>query len=81
MTSANILCGSLGFSTYQDPCTNVLIWDTSASFRLTTSKSGFIDYVNCNTHVKEVTYDNTIIGIGTTIHKFVDANGKDVFLP
>ena len=31
--------------------------------------------------MKDVTYDNTVIGIGTTIHKFVDTNGKCVFLP
>ena len=37
--------------------------------------------MKCNTPVKDVTKDNTVIGIGITIHKFVDANGKYVFLP
>ena len=60
--SANILCGRLGSSTYQDPYTTVLIWDTGVSFGLTPFKSEFIDYVKCN----------TIIGIGITIHKFVE---------
>ena len=31
--------------------------------------------------MKEVTKVNTAIGIGTTIHKFVDTNVKYVFLP
>ena len=81
MTSANILCGRLCSSTSQDPHTNVLIWDTGASFGLTPFKSDFISYVKCNTPVKDFTYDNTVIGIGTTIHKFVDENGKYLSLP
>ena len=44
-------------------------------------KSKFIDYVNCNIPVKDVTKVNTVIGIGTTIYNFVDANGKYLFLP
>ena len=48
---------------------------------MTPFKIDFIDYVKCNTPVKDVTKDNTVIGIGITIHKFVDANGKYVFLP
>ena len=59
----------------------MLIWDTGASFGLTPFKSDFIGYVKCNNPLKDDTKDNTVIGIGTTIHKFVDANGKDVFLP
>ena len=31
--------------------------------------------------MKDVTKFNTVIGIGTKIHKFVDANVKDVLLP
>ena len=81
MVSANILCGCLGFSTSQDPCTNVIIWDTGASFGLTPFKSDFIYYLKCDTPVKDVTKFNTVIGIGTKIHKFVDANVKDVLLP
>ena len=37
--------------------------------------------MKCNTPVKDATKDSTVIGIGTTIHKFVDANGKYEFLP
>ena len=81
MASANILYGSLGSITSQDPCTTFHICDTGKSFVLTTFKSGFIGYVKCNTPAKDFTKVNTAIGIGTTIHKFVDVNGKDVFLP
>ena len=81
MASVNILCGRLGSSTSQDPRTTVIIWDTGASFGLAPFKSDFIDYVKCNTPVKDVKKVNTVIGIGTIIHKFVDANGKYVFLP
>ena len=35
----------------------------------------------CNIYVREVTKVNTVISIGTKIHKFVDENGKYVFLP
>ena len=48
---------------------------------MTPFKGSFIDYVKCNITVKDITKYNTVIWIGTTTHKFVDANGKDVFLP
>ena len=81
MARKNILCGRLGSSTSQDPRTTVLIWDTGASFGFTPFKSDFIDYVRCNNPVKDVTKENTVIGIGTKIHKFVDSNEKYVFSP
>ena len=31
--------------------------------------------------VRDVTKANKVVGIGTTLHKFVDDNGKDVYLP
>ena len=58
----------------------MLIWDTGSSFGFVPFKNYFIDYVKRNTPVKDVTKVNTVIGIGTTIHKFVDANRKYVFL-
>ena len=64
-----------------DPKTLMLIWDTGASFGLTPFRSDFIDYVPCNIPVKDVTKVNRVIGIGTTLHKFVNTNGKEVFLP
>ena len=77
----NVLCVCLVSSTYQDPHHTVLICDTGTSFGLKPFKSYFIDYVNFNIPVKDITKVNTVIGIRTTIHKFVDANAKDVFLP
>jgi hypothetical protein len=59
----------------------VLIWDTGASFGLTPFRSDFVDYVECDIKVKDVTKVNTVIGIGTTISKFKDAKGADIFLP
>ncbi len=31
--------------------------------------------------VRDITKANKVVGIGTTLHKFVDDNGKDVYLP
>lgn len=59
----------------------VLIWDTGASFGLTPFRSDFIDYVEADIPVKDVTKVNRVIGIGTTLHKFKDSNGNDVILP
>ncbi len=43
--------------------------------------SDFIDYVECDIPVWDVTKVNKVIGIGTAIHKFMDINGNPVFLP
>ena len=80
MARANVLCGRLGPSTSQDHCTTVIIWDTGALFGLTQFKSYSIDYVKFDIPVKDITKVNTVVGIGTTIHKFVGVNGKYVFL-
>ncbi len=71
---------SVGGAT-KDPCTLILIWDTGASFGLTPFRSDFIDYVECDIPVWDVTKVNKVIGIGTTIHKFMDINRNPVFLP
>ena len=63
MASANILCGSLVSSTSQYPSNIVLIWDTVTSFGLKPFKSEFIDYVRCNTPLKDATKVNTVIVI------------------
>ena len=81
MARVNLPCVHLGSSIYQYPCTIVIIWDNGASFGFTPFKSEFIYYVKCNIPVKYVTKVNTVIGIGTTIHKFFYANGKDALLP
>ncbi len=47
-----------------------------ASFGLTPFCSDFIDYVECNIPVRDVTKVNRVVGIGTT-----DVNGNPVYLP
>jgi hypothetical protein len=65
----------------QDPKSLILIWDTGASYGLTLFRSDFIDYVKCEIPVRDVTKVNTVVGIGTTLHKFTDINGNPVYLP
>ena len=57
-------------STRIDPKSLILIWDTGASFGLTPFRSEFIDYVEADIAVKDITKINCVIGIGTTLHKF-----------
>ncbi len=57
-----------------------LVWDTGASFGLTPFRGDFLDYVECNITVKDIARTNTVIGIGTTLHKF-KIDGNDIFLP
>ena len=63
-----------------DPNNLILIWDTGASFGITPFRSDFIDYVEAEIAVKDVTKFNKVIGIGTTLHKFRNDKGKSVFL-
>jgi hypothetical protein len=37
--------------------------------------------VKCEIPVRDVTKVNTVVGIGTTLHKFTDINGNPVYLP
>ena len=64
-----------------DPKTLMLIWDTGASAGLTPFWSDFIDYVECEIDVCDISKVKKVIGIGTTLHKFVDNNGNNVYLP
>jgi hypothetical protein len=43
--------------------------------------SDFIDYVKCEIDVRDITKVNKVVGIGTTLHKFVDNNGNHVYFP
>ena len=63
-----------------NPKSLILIWDTGESFVITTFRSDFIDYVESDIAVKDVTKINKVIGIGTTLHNFKNDKGKDVFL-
>ncbi len=71
---------SVGGAT-KDPRTLILIWDTGTLFGLTPFCSDFIDYVECDIPVPDVTKVNKVIGIRTTNHKLTNINGNPVFLP
>ncbi len=60
-----------------DPKTLILIWDNGGSAGLTPFRSDFIDYVECDIDVCDIAKVNKVIGIGTTLHKLVDAAGND----
>ncbi len=64
-----------------NPKTLILIWDTRASAGLTPFRSDFIDYVECEIDVHDITKVNKVVGIGTMLHKFMDNNGNHVYLP
>ncbi len=51
-------------SSHLDPKTLILIWDTGGSAGLTPFRSDFIDYVECDIDVRDVTKVNKVIGIG-----------------
>jgi len=65
----------------KDPRTMMLVWDTGASYGLTPFRSDFIDYVQCEIPGRDVTNVNRVIRIGTTLHKSIDDNSQDIFLP
>ena len=58
-----------------------LIWDTGASRGLTPFRADFIDYQEVDVIVHDISKANRVIGIGTVMYKFVDTNGKEVYLP
>ena len=59
----------------------ILIWDTGASYGSMPFRGYLIDYVKCAIPVKDDTNTNRVIGIGTTLHKLINSNGKEVLLP
>ena len=58
----------------------MLVWNTVDSYGLTLFRSDFIDYVKCDIPFKDITKGNRVIGIGTTLHKFIESNGQDICL-
>ena len=59
----------------------MLFWDTGDSYGLIPFINDFIDYVKFDIPVKDITKVNMVIGVGTTLHKFIESNGQDIFLP
>jgi hypothetical protein len=64
-----------------NPKTLILTWDTGASAGLTPFRSDFTDYVECEIDVHVITKVNKVVGIGTTLYKFMDNNSNHVYLP
>lgn len=58
-----------------------LIWDTGASNGLTCHPDDFIDFVPMEVKVKDVTKVNTVVGVGTTLHKMTDTRGVTAWMP
>ena len=58
-----------------------LVWDTGALLGLTPYRANFIDYLEVNIPVKDVSKTNYVVGIGTVIYRFQNDKGQDVFLP
>ena len=58
----------------------ILIWNRGASFGTILFRIDFIDNVRCDLLIKDVMKVNRVIGIGTTLQKFIDIKGNDVFL-
>ena len=58
----------------------MLIWDTGASFGLTPFRSDFIDYVQADIPVRDVSKVNKVIGIGTTLHLLMPMDIQFIFL-
>ena len=67
--------------TLHTPDDTLLVYDLGASAGLTPFKSDFFDYVKCSIPVRDISKVNEVIGIGTTIHKFIDTKGRFVYLP
>jgi hypothetical protein len=80
-----LLCGTYemhqSVSDHIDPKTLILIWDTGGSAGLTPFRSDFIDYVECDIDVRDVTKVNKVIDVGTTLHNFLYIAGNNVYLP
>ena len=55
----------------------ILIWDTGASYGFMMFRRNFIDDVKYLIPVKYATKINRVIGIGTTLHKFIKSNGNE----
>ncbi len=53
----------------------LLVYNLGSSAGLTLFKSDYFDYAKCSIPVQDISKVNEIIGIGTTIHKFVDSKG------
>jgi hypothetical protein len=58
-----------------------LVWDTGASNGLNPFKSDFLDYMEVDIPVKDISKVNRVVGIGTTMYRFVDSVGETIYTP
>ena len=65
----------------KDLRTMMLVWNTGSSYGLTPFRSDFVDDVDWNILVKDVTKVNRVIWIITTLHNFIESNGQDISFP
>ena len=56
----------------KDPIKLVLIWDTGSSYGLMPLRRDFFHCVKCDIPAKDMNKINRFIGIGTTLHKFIN---------
>ena len=57
-----------------------LVWDIGSLFGLTPFKGNFIDYIECQIPVKDISHTNMVIDMNTILHKF-EVNGKPIWMP
>jgi hypothetical protein len=62
-------------------CSLILIWDTGVSYALILFCGNFINYVECDIPLWDITKVKKVIRIGTTLHKFTGTDGIPVFIP
>ncbi len=63
------------------PGDTLLVYDLGDSVDLTLFQCDFFNHVKCSIPVQDISKVNEVIGIGTTINKFVDTKGRFVYLP
>ena len=57
-----------------------LVWDAGASAGMTPFRCDFVDYMKCQIPVNDTARTNMVVGVGTTLHKFI-VDGDPVYLP
>ena len=62
-------------------CWNLSKLDSGASFGLTPYCANFINYVECDIDVKDISKLNKVICLGTALHKFTATNGDLLYFP
>ena len=61
--------------------TTPVVWDSGASFGLTTFCADFIVYVECDIDVRDISKFNKVVGFGITTYKLTATNGGFLSVP